>query len=183
MFNNMDMDIYTTNQKHILSINSLWLIFPLLISNTKINELFYIHTIITSLISTIFWYKCEINNLLHKIDKINAVAYFIYIINYDKNTNILYFLYISMVLFYISTYVFSYLQNSNYSMYSHLLFRKIGLFLVCLRLVDNLSVNNLLIIIVIHNLHILYINMINQNYFLRIFELMILQCLLAYISI
>jgi hypothetical protein len=58
--------------RFILGINSFWLLFPLYTISFSVNYLLYMHTILTSFISALYWFS-DYNRSLHNIYRINAI--------------------------------------------------------------------------------------------------------------
>ena len=60
----------------------------------SVNYLIYIHTILTSVISALYWFSVY-NRLLHNIDRINAILYYFHLLyNIGRINAILYYLHL-----------------------------------------------------------------------------------------
>ena len=161
--------------RFILGINSFWLLFPLYTISFSVNYLLYIHTILTSFISVLYWFL-DYNRTLHNIDRINAILYFFHLFYNDNNINILY---LFVILFYGLSH---YLENKKIeSLFAHLSFRKCGFCIVYLQLVN--KPENLYMIIMLYYLHLYYLFIINDNNIIkRTIELFIYKFLIIYVS-
>jgi hypothetical protein len=161
--------------RFILGINSFWLLFPLYTISFSVNYLLYIHTILTSFISALYWFL-DYNRILHNIDRINAILYFFHLFYNANNINILY---LFVILFYGLSH---YLENKKIeSLFAHLSFRKCGFCIVYLQLVN--KPENLYMIIMLYYLHLYYLFIINDNNIIkRTIELFIYKFLIIYVS-
>jgi hypothetical protein len=128
----------------VLSLTSFWLLYPLLFIELNEKTIYIIiHTIFTSLISAIYWYNGIPNNIYYKIDVVNARFYFIHLLLYDNNTLLLQYLFSMTLVFYGFSVLFSFKNNNTNTLFAHLVFRKIGFYIVSLKLIDNLSLEHL----------------------------------------
>lgn len=161
--------------RFILGINSFWLLFPLYTISFSVNYLLYIHTVLTSFISALYW-LLDYNRILHNIDRINAILYFFHLFYNANNINILY---LFVILFYGLSH---YLENKKIeSLFAHLSFRKCGFCIVYLQLVN--KPENLYMIIMLYYLHLYYLFIINDNNIIkRTIELFIYKFLIIYVS-
>lgn len=134
--------------RFILGINSFWLLFPLYTISFSVNYLLYIHTILTSFISVLYW-LLDYNRSLHNINRINAILYYFYLLY----NNII--LYIFIILFYELSHYLEYKNKHIESLFAHLSFRKCGFCIVYLQLVN--KPENLYMIIMLYYLHLFYL--------------------------
>ena len=149
----------------ILSLTSLWLLYPLLFITLNEKTAYIIsHTIFTSLISAIYWYNGISDSIYYKIDVINARFYFIHLLLYENNTHLLHFLFSMTLVFYGFSVLFS--NNSQNTLFAHLVFRKIGFYIVSLKLIDNLSLEHLVFLTSLYyfNIFIILYFDIKMNY-------------------
>lgn len=165
--------------RFILGINSYWLLLPLYnISIINNNYLIYIHTILTSFISALFWFS-NYNKVLHFIDKINAITYFLHLLYRETSSN--YSLYICVIIFYILSNYFNNKEKYIESLFAHLIFRKCGLCIIYLQLTQ--KPENLYIIIILFYLHLFYLLVLNnENILLRSIEFFIGKFFIIYVS-
>ena len=163
--------------RFILGINSFWLLFPLYF-NIFGNNLIISHTIITSFISALYWLS-KYNLFLHYIDRINAILYYFHLLYNDYNPNII--LYLMVILFYTLTYCLEYKNKHIEAIFAHLTFRKAGLCIVYLQLVDKSE--NLYMIILLYYLHLFYVLLRDDyNIIKNIITLFIYKFLIIYVS-
>ena len=163
--------------RFILGINSFWLLFPLYF-NLFGNNLIISHTIITSFISALYWLS-KYNLFLHYIDRINAILYYFHLLYNDYNPNII--LYLMVILFYTLTYFLEYKNKHIEAVFAHLTFRKTGLCIVYLQLVN--KAENLYMIILLHYLHLFYVFLKDDNNIIKnTIKLFIYKFLIIYVS-
>ena len=162
--------------RFILGINSFWLLFPLYTISFSVNYLLYIHTILTSFISALYWFT-DYNRLLHNIDRINAILYYFHLM-YNDTINII--LYLFVILFYGLSHYLEYKNKNIESLFAHLSFRKCGFCIVYLQLVN--KPENLYMITMLYYLHLYYLLLTNNNIIKRTIELFIYKFLIIYVS-
>ena len=162
--------------RFILGINSFWLLFPLYTISFSVNYLLYIHTVLTSFISALYW-LLDYNKSLHNIDRINAILYFFHLFYNDNNINILY---LFVILFYGLSHYLAYKNKHIESLFAHLSFRKCGFCIVYLLIVN--KPENLYMIIMLYYLHLYYLLITNNNIIKRTIELFIYKFLIIYVS-
>jgi hypothetical protein len=164
--------------RFILGINSYWLLLPLYEISITNNYLIYIHTILTSLISSLFWFS-NYNKLLHNIDRINAITYYFHLLYRETTYN--YFLFICVIIFYILSNFFSYKEKYIESLFAHLTFRKCGLCIIYLQLTQ--KPENIYIILILFYLHLFYLLVLNnKNILLRSLEFFMAKLFIIYFS-
>ena len=109
----------------ILGITTLWMLIPILISNSKYNLLKYSLSC-CCLFSTIFWFKPKDNSLFHNLDRLSAYIYLFILLYTSYNTlnhYLLILLLINILIFYSLSYYYFYKDNHDYQLICHLLFR------------------------------------------------------------
>jgi hypothetical protein len=166
--------------KYILGISSLWILT--ILRNSLILMYPFISFIIISIsiISPLFWYKYQLNSLLHKLDK--YLVWTIAIINfkyaliklYISTTIILLSL---IVLFYYLSDLFIINKKFKYQLISHLLFRYIFFIWIYLTFYNTLSNLFLITLGYIYHNYYLYISFNKNNYLLNLIKLIFIICL------
>ena len=166
----------------ILSLTSFWLLYPLLFSSIN-NKTVYIiiHTIFTSLISALYWYNGIPDSLYHKLDKINARLYYLHLLFYKNNTILIYYLFLMTLIFYGFSLLFGFKDNNKNTLFAHLVFRKIGFYIVSLKIIDNLSLEHLVFLTVSYYCYI-FIILYNEYNFNNYIYLVIFKFFIIYVS-
>ena len=166
--------------KYILGISSLWILT--ILRNSLILMYPFISFIIISIsiISPLFWYKYQLNSLLHKLDK--YLVWTIAIINFKYSLIKLYIsttiilLSLIVLFFYLSEY-FIIKKKFTHQLISHLLFRYFFFMWIYLTFYNNLLQLSLISLgFIIHNYY-LHISSNKNNYLLNLSQLLFIICL------
>jgi hypothetical protein len=164
--------------RFILGINSFWLLFPLYHISITDNYCIYIHTILTSFISAVFWFS-NYNKVLHNLDKIAAITYYCHLLY--RNTSNNYFIFGYVIIFYILSHLLHYNNKTIESLFAHLTFRKCGFIILYLQLIP--KPENIYNIIILYYLHLFYLLLLNnENIVLRCVEFFIFKFFIIYVS-
>mgnify|MGYP000262296246 CR=1 FL=1 len=168
---------YNKNQRFILGINTLWLFYPLLCI-TELNIYIYLlgfHAICVIFVSLLFWFFNK--NVLYIIDLNLALTFVIHILFY-KNNNLYHYLMILLSIILLKlTNEFKKRKQFEYSLITHLLFRKI----ICLVFYLKITKHNIIecvILSFLYFIYIFYLLLCNKIiYIYHCIELLILQVL------
>ena len=145
------------NNKFILSISSIW-ILTMIRHSLLISYLMSINIFLISIVSSIFWYKYELNSIYHKLDKLFAWSIFLLNLKYALN-NLHFFITINLLslilLFYYLSEHFIIKKKFKYQLISHLLFRYFFFIWIYLTIANNYD-----------NLSLITIGYFSHNYYL-----------------
>jgi hypothetical protein len=116
-----DISPIPEKNKYILGISSLWILTILRNSLILLNPYLVLIIFSISIISPLFWYKYQINSLLHKLDKL--LVWIIVIINLKYAIYKLYILFLLIIYFFYLSEFFIIKRKFKHQLISHLLFR------------------------------------------------------------
>ena len=164
--------------KNIIGVTSLWLLYPLLIYvlNYKNNILLFIAFIwisMTCIVSYLMWQNYDKNSFLYNLDIYFARGTFILLLyitltvkynNCNSNTLIKLLFPLGVCSFYILTTILYNYKNYELSVWSHLIFRFIGLWWTYISLNSVPCLNRLIIVSLIYWMHIFYYKKIIYSY-------------------
>jgi hypothetical protein len=170
-----DISPIPEKNKYILGISSLWILTILRNSLILLNPYLVVIIFSISIISPLFWYKYQINSLLHKLDKL--LVWIIVIINLKYAIYKLYILFLLIIYFFYLSEFFIIKHKFKHQLISHLLFRYFFFIWIYLTYYNTLLQLSLISFgYLLHNIYL--IKTINKNNLLfNLTQLLFIICL------
>jgi hypothetical protein len=170
-----DISPIPEKNKYILGISSLWILTILRNSLILLNPYLVLIIFSISIISPLFWYKYQINSLLHKLDKL--LVWIIVIINLKYAIYKLYILFLLIIYFFYLSEFFIIKRKFKHQLISHLLFRYFFFIWIYLTYYNTLLQLSLISFgYLLHNIYL--IKTINKNNLLfNLTQLLFIICL------